>query len=377
MRKVEKQAPVKRVVSIATFLTALVVLPLSTQTPWHSDGCLTFSGPVVVEQQHAAGWFDFFPQTPLRRLERAALGLSADTAAMAAWPGFTIELWFQTEESSAPATLLALLESGTGRFFCRLRRETAGHYVAEVALAGSSVVLTAVANNAVQSWRHLALVFERGQAQAPQLRMFLDGTQLASMNCPAPPVWPGRFVLNLGGGSDVSLFAGKVDDVRISAWPRYRPAGFQPARPLLQDRGTLGLWNFDALQHAGISRRVERAEGGWQMVWRDSDSGARLASWQVRRADRGLEIRWRTAREDNLHGFEIQRRHAISAAPFAKVGFVPATGTSTHDVVYHFIDYPEHTGLYEYRLKCVDASGQAGYSTALRCEFRRELAADD
>lgn len=374
----EKQAPVKRVVSIATFLTALVVLPLSTQTPWRSDGCLTFSGPVVVEQQDAGGWFDFFSQAPLRRLERAAIGLSADTAAMATWPGFTIELWFQTEESSAPAPLLALLESGTGRFFCRLRRETAGHYVAELALPGSSVVLTAAANNAVQGWRHLALVFDRAQAQAPQLRLFLDGMQLASMSCPAPPVWPGRFALNLGGVSGVSPFAGKVDDVRISAWPRYRPAGFQPARPLLQDRGTLGLWNFDALQHAGIGRRAERAEAGWQMVWRASASGARLASWQVRRSvDQGLEIRWETAREDNLHGFEIQRRDATSAAPFAKVGFVPATGTSTYEVVYHFIDYPERTGLYEYRLKCVDAGGQAGYSAALRCEFRRELAADE
>ncbi len=368
----------KRVVSIATFLTALVVLPLSTQTPWRSDGCLTFSGPVVVEQQDAGGWFDFFPPAPLRRLERAAIGLSADTAAMAAGPGFTIELWFQSEESSDPATLLALLESGTGRSFCRLRRETAGHYVAELALPGSSVVLTAVANNAVQGWRHLALVFDRTPAQAPQLRMFLDGTQLASMNCPVSPVWPGRFALNLGGGSGVSLFAGKVDDVRISAWPRYRPAGFQPARPLLQDRGTLGLWNFDALQHAGLGRRVERAEGGWQKVWRASDSGARLTSWQVRRsADQGLEIRWETAREDNLHGFEIQRRDATSAAPFAKVGFVPATGTSTHDVVYHYIDNPERSGLYECRLKCVDAGGRAGYSATLRREFRRALAADD
>lgn len=367
----------KRVVSIATFLTALVVLPLSTQTTWRSDGCLTFSGPVVVEQQDAGGWFDFFSKAPLRRLERAAIGLSADTAAMANGPGFTIELWFQTEEASAPAPLLALLESGTGRFFCRLGREMDGHYVAELALPDSSVVLTTAANNAVQGWHHLALVFDRAQAQAPQLRLFLDGVQLASVNCPTPPVWPGRFALNLGGVSNVSPLAGKIDDVRISAWPRYRPAGFQPARPLLQDDGTLGLWNFDARQHASIGRLAERAETGWQMVWRAAVSGARLENWQIRRsADQGLEIRWETAREDNLHGFEIQRRDAASAAPFTKVGFVPATGTSTYKVVYHFIDYPERTGLYEYRLKCVDTAGQAGCSAALRCEFRRKLAAD-
>ncbi|MDZ7267918.1 MAG: LamG domain-containing protein [candidate division KSB1 bacterium] len=367
----------KRVVAIATFLTALIVLPLFTQTSWRRDGCLTFSGPMVVEQQEAGWWFGLFSQTPLRRLERAALALRADTVAMANWPGFTIEFWFQ-EESNTPATLLALLESGSGRVFCQLRRQAAELFTAEVALPCSMMVLTAAAKHAAQSWRHLALVCERLPGQLPQLRLFLDGTQLVSRVCATMPIWPGRFVLHLGGGTGVSHFAGKLDEVRISAWPRYRAAGFQPARPLLQDHGTLGLWDFDTHQQAGIGRNTQHPADGWQRVWQEATSGARLAKWQIgRSADQGLEIRWQTAREDNLHGFEIQRRPAAAAVPFAKVGYVPATGTSTQNVLYHFIDYPDSSGVYAYRLKCVDRSGQAGYSAALIRKYHRPRLTED
>jgi hypothetical protein len=79
-------------------------------------------------------------------------------------------------------------------------------------------------------------------------------------------------------------------------------------------------------------------------------------------------LRWSTATETNNHGFEIERRNSVEAGVWAKVGFVPGSGTSSSPREYSYIDNGLAPGRYAYRIKQVDNDGTFTYYSAAEVE---------
>lgn len=79
-------------------------------------------------------------------------------------------------------------------------------------------------------------------------------------------------------------------------------------------------------------------------------------------------LRWSTATETNNHGFEIERRISGEAGAWAKVGFVPGSGTSSSPREYSFTDNGLAPGRYAYRIKQIDNDGSFAYYSAAEVE---------
>ncbi|RJP62331.1 MAG: T9SS C-terminal target domain-containing protein [Ignavibacteriales bacterium] len=78
-------------------------------------------------------------------------------------------------------------------------------------------------------------------------------------------------------------------------------------------------------------------------------------------------LRWDTQTENNLLGFNIERKYgdsfpANTQNDFVKIGFVKADGSSAGSGSYMFADKPELAGLYQYRLKQIDLDGKFIFS---------------
>jgi hypothetical protein len=82
-------------------------------------------------------------------------------------------------------------------------------------------------------------------------------------------------------------------------------------------------------------------------------------SFQGRKVANGTQLTWKVAGEQNVAGYEIERKAA--GGQFSKVGFVTATGNSS----YTFTDAGVQKGVVFYRLKNVDNDGRFAYSTIL------------
>lgn len=77
-----------------------------------------------------------------------------------------------------------------------------------------------------------------------------------------------------------------------------------------------------------------------------------------------VQLTWTTAMEENNLGFEIQR--SKDGANYTTIGFVKGAGTSSQDITYSFIDPAPLTGNNYYRLKQIDISNLATFSSIRR-----------
>ncbi len=74
---------------------------------------------------------------------------------------------------------------------------------------------------------------------------------------------------------------------------------------------------------------------------------------------RGVTLNWRTAKETNNKGFEIERKNIDGI--WAKVGYMDGKGTTNTETSYKFDDKKLNSGKYNYRLKQVDYNGNFAY----------------
>lgn len=89
----------------------------------------------------------------------------------------------------------------------------------------------------------------------------------------------------------------------------------------------------------------------------------RLSEFAASRYREGrISVEWRTAFEQGLEGFVIERRENTGSGAFTRCGYVPALGHSQQPQRYRFIDAPPTREVYYYRLRAVDQSGACGYS---------------
>jgi hypothetical protein len=81
----------------------------------------------------------------------------------------------------------------------------------------------------------------------------------------------------------------------------------------------------------------------------------------------GVELIWSTASEKNNHGFEVQRK--IPEGEWLTINFKNGAGTTSEITNYNFLDKPEISGEYFYRLKQIDFNGSFEYSEEVSVYF--------
>jgi len=82
-------------------------------------------------------------------------------------------------------------------------------------------------------------------------------------------------------------------------------------------------------------------------------------------------LKWSTATELNNQMFEIERRS--NNGQFTTIGYVEGYGTTTEPQGYSYIDNSVEIGMYFYRLKQIDFSGQYEYSDEIEVEVNGPL----
>ncbi len=77
--------------------------------------------------------------------------------------------------------------------------------------------------------------------------------------------------------------------------------------------------------------------------------------------EREVILKWRTATEINVKGFEVQRvkldKDGVRPSAWEEVSFLKGSGNSNSPKDYTFTDIKLNTGKYEYRLKMIDNDG--------------------
>jgi hypothetical protein len=98
--------------------------------------------------------------------------------------------------------------------------------------------------------------------------------------------------------------------------------------------------------------------GGWSITITTGPTAAQMTSFSAARAKTGVTVRWRTASEVDVLGFNVYRR--TSSGPLRKVNrsLIAAKGAAT-GASYRFVDRSARPGVgYSYRLQLVDVDGK-------------------
>lgn len=85
-----------------------------------------------------------------------------------------------------------------------------------------------------------------------------------------------------------------------------------------------------------------------------------LISFTVSKENETAQLKWSTSMETNSESFDIE--HSLTGKSWKKVGNVPASGESSAEVKYSFMDANPAGGENLYRLKMIDADGTFAYS---------------
>ncbi len=89
-----------------------------------------------------------------------------------------------------------------------------------------------------------------------------------------------------------------------------------------------------------------------------------LASFQATAQRQEIILRWSTATERNVYGFQVERR-TVSSRTWDVVGFLAGAGTSTTLREYSYADRSITPGRYVYRLMMIDRDGSFTYSASV------------
>jgi hypothetical protein len=88
-----------------------------------------------------------------------------------------------------------------------------------------------------------------------------------------------------------------------------------------------------------------------------------LVQFKGRKQNVQILLEWKTAREDRLNRFEIER--SMTGTTFEKTGQMQAAGNSNSEKRYSFTDFHPFSTVNYYRLKMIDNDGRFTYSSTL------------
>ncbi|TXF88137.1 ExeM/NucH family extracellular endonuclease [Neolewinella aurantiaca] len=99
----------------------------------------------------------------------------------------------------------------------------------------------------------------------------------------------------------------------------------------------------------------------------DSPLPVELLSFTGQEQEGDVLLNWSTASEQMTERFDVQRRDVNST--FATIGTLPATGNSSEQQDYSFLDTDPVNGTNEYRLRIVDVDGSEAFSDIVSIEI--------
>lgn len=97
-----------------------------------------------------------------------------------------------------------------------------------------------------------------------------------------------------------------------------------------------------------------------------------FASFNYSISDNSVLLNWVTSSELNNYGFEIERSALMNNFQhtyWEKIGFIEGKGTTNEKNYYSFIDKPNTSGMYYYRLKQLDLNGDFKYSDIVEVNY--------
>lgn len=96
-----------------------------------------------------------------------------------------------------------------------------------------------------------------------------------------------------------------------------------------------------------------------------------LISFDVKKENSMANLSWTTTAESNSNRFEIQ--HSVNANQWSAIGTVAASGESSVNVKYAFVDSKPSAGTNYYRLKMIDNDETFAFSTIKTLSFDQAL----
>ncbi len=100
--------------------------------------------------------------------------------------------------------------------------------------------------------------------------------------------------------------------------------------------------------------------GIWTLTDKNNPLPVELTSFTASTRGNTVTLNWETKTEVMNHGFEVERKTAITE--WAKIGFVEGHYTTNSPKYYSFTDKPTESGKVFYRLKQIDTDGAFEYS---------------
>ncbi len=88
-----------------------------------------------------------------------------------------------------------------------------------------------------------------------------------------------------------------------------------------------------------------------------------LTYFRLKRSEMAVLLEWETASEHNSKEFVIERSQDLNT--FEAIGTLPATGFSSEQIAYTFLDKNPLPGINYYRIRMVDQDGQFNFSKTL------------
>ena len=169
-------------------------------------------------------------------------------------------------------------------------------------------------------WYDIAGVWKKGES----MKLYIDGVQQNAVDVPnfylISPDWLHASVGVYDRGSDPALYhKGKADELRV------------------------------------YNRALSQSE------LNNIPLPVEFASFTANINIRDVSLSWRTLKEINNKGFEIERKKTDEE--WSRVGYLEGKGTTNTETSYKFDDKKLNTGKYNYRIKQVDYNGNFEYHT--------------
>jgi hypothetical protein len=145
-------------------------------------------------------------------------------------------------------------------------------------------------------------------------------------------------------------------------------------RMFRSELGTDGTWFFAGGTVNAADNYVELSGildfSYWTLGSVSAQIPVELVSFAAVPTNENVLLKWKTATETSNYGFDVERRlfDDTKTSQWVKLGFVPGNGTTTEPKEYSFIDYSILAGVYEYRIKQIDYSGDFSYSEIVKVE---------
>ena len=125
------------------------------------------------------------------------------------------------------------------------------------------------------------------------------------------------------------------------------------------DMGATGVVNTTANTVTISSVTASNLYPWWVLVDQASTLPLNFLSFDVKRDDKDVELKWSTSGEVNVSGFTIER--STDGRHFVSIGTVPATDAQGTNI-YRYIDTDPAAGTNFYRIKETDTDASYSYS---------------